>query len=118
MSIRHRIEAAMEKGGDDHVSVRSTPEGGRFIELNGRAVFQIRPGDLDPLTGESVDEVANNAVQNLKTAVRDAREQGNTPCCAQRHRICRTRQCVFLPGLQDYLLVGKKDNQPIAKLDG
>ena len=77
MSIKHRIEAAMEKGGDDHVSVRNTPEGGRFIELNGRAVFQIRPGDLDPLTGESVDEAANIAVQNLKTAVREAREQGN-----------------------------------------
>ena len=78
MAIRHRIEAAMEKGGGDHVSFRSTPEGGRFIELNGRAVFQIRPGDLDPLTGESVDEVANNAAQNLKIAVREAREQSNT----------------------------------------
>jgi len=78
MAIRHRIEAAMEKGGGDEVSIRSTPEGGRFIELNGRAVFQIRPGDLDPLTGESVDEAANNAVQNLKIAVREAREQSNT----------------------------------------
>ncbi len=78
MSIRHRIEAAMEKGGNDYISFRPTPEGGRFIELNGRAVFQIRPSDLDPLTGESVDEVANNAAQNLKAAVRDAREQSNT----------------------------------------
>ena len=78
MSIRHRIEAAMAKGGDDYVSFRPTPEGGRFIELNGLAVFQIRPGDLDPLTGESLDEVANNAAQNLKIAVREAREQSNT----------------------------------------
>jgi hypothetical protein len=78
MSIRHRIEAAMEKGGDDDVSFRPAPEGGRFIELNGLAVFQIRPGDLDTLTGESVDEVANNAAQNLKIAVREAREQSNT----------------------------------------
>ena len=78
MAIRHRIEAAMAKGGDDNVSFRPAPEGGRFIELNGLAVFQIRPGDLDPLTGESLDEVANNAAQNLKIAVREAREQGNT----------------------------------------
>ena len=118
MSIRHRIEAAMEKGGDDHVSVRSTPEGGRFIELNGRAVFQIRPGDLDPLTGESVDEVANNAAQNLKTAVHDAREQSNTRVVLKGIGFAALATCVFLPGLQDYLLVGKKDNQPIAKLDG
>ena len=78
MAVRHRVEAAMAKGGDDYISLRPAPEGGRFIELNGLAVFQIRPGDLDPLTGESVDEVANNAAQNLKIAVREAREQGNT----------------------------------------
>ena len=78
MAIRHRIEAAMAKGGDDHISFRPAPEGGRFIELNGLAVFKIRPGDLDPLTGESLEEVANNAAQNLKIAVREAREQGNT----------------------------------------
>jgi len=78
IGIRNRIKIAMEKGGDDHVSIRPTPEGGRFVELNGLAVFQIRPVDLDPLTGESVDEAAKNAVQNLKTAVREAREQSNT----------------------------------------
>ena len=78
MAIRHRIEAAMAKGGNDYISFRPAPEGGRFIELNGLAVFQIRPGDLDPLTGESLDEVANNAAQNLKIAVREAREQSNT----------------------------------------
>ena len=78
ITIRHRIEAAMEKGGGDYISFRPTPEGGRFIELNGLAVFQIRPNDLDPLTGESVDEVVNNAAQNLKIAVREAREQSNS----------------------------------------
>ncbi len=78
MAIRHRIEAAMAKGGNDYISFRPATEGGRFVELNGLAVFQIRPGDLDTLTGESLDEVANNAAQNLKIAVREAREQGNT----------------------------------------
>lgn len=77
MAIKSRIKAAMEKGGDDHVSIRSTPEGGRFVELNGLAVFQIRPSDVDPLIGESVDEAAKNAAQNLNIAVREAREQGN-----------------------------------------
>lgn len=76
--ISNRIKMAMEKGGDDHVSIRSTPEGGRFVELNGMAVFQIRPVDLDPVTGEAVDEAVKNAAQNLKMAVHDAREQSNT----------------------------------------
>ena len=78
MAIRNRIKSAMEKGGGDLISIRPAPEGGRFIELNGLAVFQIRPGDLDPLMGESIDEVAKNAGQNLKLAVHDTREQGNT----------------------------------------
>jgi len=78
IAIRDRIKSAMEKGGDDHVSIRPTLEGGRFIELNGLAVFQIRPGDLDPLTGESVDETAKNAAENLGLAVREAREQINS----------------------------------------
>jgi small-conductance mechanosensitive channel len=78
ITVRDRIKSAMEKGGDDHVSIRPTPEGGRFIELNGLAVFQIRPGDLDPLTGESVDETAQNAAENLRIAVHEARERGNS----------------------------------------
>jgi small-conductance mechanosensitive channel len=67
----------MEKGGDDHVSIRPVSEGGRIVELNGLAVFQVRSTDLDPLTGESLDEAAKNAAQNLKTAVHDAREQSD-----------------------------------------
>ena len=78
MGIRNRIKMAMEKGGDDHVSIRPAPEGGRLVELNGLAVFQVRPSDIDPTLGESIDEAANNAAQNLKIAVREAREQGNT----------------------------------------
>lgn len=75
--IKNRIKQAMEKSIDDRVSISTAPEGGRFVELNGRAVFQIRPSDIDPLTGESVDEVAQNAMENLKIAIHDAREQGN-----------------------------------------
>ncbi|MCX7099084.1 MAG: mechanosensitive ion channel [Methylococcales bacterium] len=77
MGIKSRIEIAMEKGGEDKVTIRPTPEGGRFIELNGLAVFQVRLADLDPLTGESLDEAAKTAAQNLKIAVAEAREQNN-----------------------------------------
>ncbi len=77
-SVKDRIKSAMEKGGGDQTSIRPTPEGGRFIELNGRAVFQIRPDDLDPLMGESIDEAAQSAAQNLKVAVREARERSNS----------------------------------------
>jgi small-conductance mechanosensitive channel len=77
IGIKDRITMAMKKGGDDHVSIRPAPEGGRIIELNGIAVFQIRPSDLDPLAAESIDEISKNAADNLSVAVQDAREQGN-----------------------------------------
>ena len=83
MAIKFRIEVAMKKIGGDHVSLQPTPEGGRFVELNGLTVFQIRPSDLDPLTGESIDEAANNAVENLKIAVRESREQSNSKLILQ-----------------------------------
>jgi small-conductance mechanosensitive channel len=77
LGIRSRIKMAMEKGGDDHVSIRPAPEGGRFVELNGIAVFQVRPVDIDPTMGELLAEVADNAAQNLRLAVSEAREQRN-----------------------------------------
>lgn len=77
ISIKQRIEAAMEKGGDDKISIRPAPEGGRIVELNGLAVFQVRASDIDPLTGETPDELARNASRNLEIAVREAREQRN-----------------------------------------
>lgn len=78
IGISCRIKVAMEKSSDDHVLIRPTSEGGRIIELNGVAVFQLRPGDLDPVLGQSMDEAVTSATENLKIAVREAREQGNS----------------------------------------
>jgi small-conductance mechanosensitive channel len=75
LSIVSRIKVAMERGRQDRVLIRPTPDGGRIVELNGLAVFQVQPIDLDPLTGESVEEAAQKASQNLATAVHEAREQ-------------------------------------------
>jgi hypothetical protein len=46
--------------------------------LNGLAVFKICPPELNPLTGETLDKALINAAENLKIAVREAREQRNT----------------------------------------
>jgi small-conductance mechanosensitive channel len=75
LSIVSRIKVAMERDRQDRVLIRPTPEGSRIVELNGLAVFQIQPIDLDPLTGESVEEAAQKASQNLATAVHESREQ-------------------------------------------
>lgn len=75
ITIRNRIKTAMEMGGEDTITIRPTPEGGRFVELNGIAVFQIRPADLDPLLDESIDSAIKAASENLKKAVAEARQQ-------------------------------------------
>jgi small-conductance mechanosensitive channel len=75
ITIRNRIKTAMEIGGEDTITIRHTPEGGRFIELNGMAVFQIRPADLDPLLDDSIDSAIKAASENLKLAVAEARQQ-------------------------------------------
>lgn len=75
LSIVSRIKVAMERGREDRVLIRPTPEGDRIVELNGLAVFQVRLIDLDPVTGESLDEASKQASQNLTTAVHEAREQ-------------------------------------------
>ena len=118
IGIRNRIKMAMEKGGDDHVSIRPTPEGGRFLELNGVAVFQIRPGDVDPLIGESVEEAAKSAAQNLKIAVREAREQGNTQVLFKGIGFTVIASVFFYLACRFIYRGGKMDNQLLAKLDG
>lgn len=75
ITIRNRIKTAMENGDEDTISIRPTPEGGRFVELNNIAVFQIRPTDLDPLLDDSIDSAIKTASENLKKAVAEARQQ-------------------------------------------
>ncbi len=75
ITIKQRINMAMEASGEDSITIRPTPEGGRFVELNGIAVFQIRPADLDPLLEESIDIAIKQAADNLKLAVTEARAQ-------------------------------------------
>ncbi len=75
ITIRNRIKTAMENGDEDTISIRPTPEGGRFVELNNIAVFQIRPTDLDPLLDDSIDSAIKAASENLKKAVAEARQQ-------------------------------------------
>ncbi len=75
ITIRNRIKTAMENGGEDTITTRPTPEGGRFVELNGILVFQIRPADLDPLLDDSIDSATKAASDNLKLAVAEARQQ-------------------------------------------
>lgn len=96
ISIKQRIAVAMEKGGDDKISIRPAPEGGRIVELNGLAVFQVRASDTDPLTGETTDELARNASRNLEIAVLEAREQLNPQVILRGAGLCILASVFFI----------------------
>jgi small-conductance mechanosensitive channel len=96
ISIKQRIAAAMEKGGDDKILVRPAPEDGRIVELNGLAVFQVRTSDIDPLTGETTDELARSASRNLEISVLEAREQLNPQVILRGGGLCTLASVIFI----------------------
>ena len=96
ISIKQRISAAMEKGGDDKVTIRLAPEDGRIVELNGLAVFQVRASDTDPLTGETTEELARNASRNLEIAVLEARNQRNPQVILRGVGLCALASVIFI----------------------
>jgi small-conductance mechanosensitive channel len=73
-----RINALIESGQIGAVSTRPTSEGPIF-SIAGRAVFILSPGDLDPVAGESVEQVAERVVKNLTLALDEAREARSIP---------------------------------------
>ncbi len=67
--IRHLLEAE----GPGEVTVRENPEG-RLIEMDGRTLFVLAPGDANALDGEPLDVAVSRAVAVLRTVAAESRE--------------------------------------------
>jgi len=68
-----RINALIESGQIGAVSTRPTSEGPIF-SIAGRAMFILSPGDLDPVAGETMEQVVTGVVKKLTLALDEARE--------------------------------------------
>jgi small-conductance mechanosensitive channel len=77
-NTEERIHALIDSGQIGAVSTRPTSEGPIF-SIAGRAMFILSPGDLDPLAGESTEQVAERVVKNLTLALDEAREARSLP---------------------------------------
>jgi len=66
----------LEKGGAGKITFQSTPQG-RVILIDGEFVFSLFPKDVDQLSGETIDQAAQNAVQELTLAAAETRESRN-----------------------------------------
>lgn len=76
VGARTRVEQALALPGEGWTSTRHNGEGWQ-IELDGKPLFMVLPGDARPLAGESPEELAQQAAHVLKTVWSEAREQGD-----------------------------------------
>ncbi len=73
-----RINALIEGGRTGAVSTRPTSEGIIFL-IGDRATFIVSPGDLDPIAGESMEQLVQGVVKNLTLALDEAHEARSIP---------------------------------------
>lgn len=69
-----RIHALIESGQIGAVITRPSSEGTIF-SVGDRGMFLASPGDLDPVAGDSMEQVAQRVVKNLTVALDEAREE-------------------------------------------
>jgi small-conductance mechanosensitive channel len=70
----HRIEKVFAENGDGWTSVKQTPEG-FLIQIDGKPLFTVVPGDARDLAGETPEDLANQASRALQKAWNESREQ-------------------------------------------
>jgi len=73
---RKRLDKALVAGGPQRASTRSINEGTQVL-LDGRLLFLVTPGDIDPLSGDTTDDVAADSATMLDKALLERRDQGS-----------------------------------------
>jgi len=72
--IEQRIEELIAKGKTKELTTRPTAEG-TVIELDGELVMVVSPGDVDPLSGDTLDVLVQRTTYRLQLALEAVREQ-------------------------------------------
>ena len=67
------IRELLSQAGPGEVAIRSIQEG-RAITLDGKSAFLVLEGDVNALTGETLDQAASRAAQALRQVVEETRE--------------------------------------------
>jgi small-conductance mechanosensitive channel len=71
-----RIDSVLDRLGLDVVSTRKLPDG-NLISLDDAGVFMVTPGDVDGLSGDTLESVTQQAVDGLKLAAQEGHELHN-----------------------------------------
>ena len=73
-AARQRIDRAFDEGGEGWTSVKAS-DSGVLIELDGKPMFTVAPGDARAAAGETTADLANQASRLLQKAWRESRER-------------------------------------------
>lgn len=73
---RLHIERAFAESREGWMSVRAQ-DGGSLVEIDGKPLFTVLPGDLPQLGGSGTEQVANAATRVLHKAWRESRERSD-----------------------------------------
>jgi small-conductance mechanosensitive channel len=74
LTASYRIKKYFAEPGGGVVGLMREPQG-IMITVDGRGVFGLAPGDLDPAANLTLEQAASNAVQRLQSVVRQEKEQ-------------------------------------------
>lgn len=73
---RKRLDKALAAGGPQKTGVRTIAEGSQVL-LDGRLLFLVTPGDVDPLAGDTIEDAARDSAAMLDQALLERRERGS-----------------------------------------
>ncbi len=72
-NANQRVYAALDRGGPGKVSVEDIPQG-KVIKVDGALAFVLTAGDVDPLLGQTLDSLTQDAAQALTRAIGETQE--------------------------------------------
>ena len=73
MSAHDRIVGLLERGGDGRITIDKV-DVGNVVKIDGGLAFVVAEGDIEPLSGETLDTITDAAVDALEMAIAETRE--------------------------------------------
>ncbi len=72
-NARRRIDDLLARGGEDKVTVEAIPQG-RVVKVDGALAFVLIEADADPLLGQTLDSISDDARRALEQAIAETKE--------------------------------------------
>jgi small-conductance mechanosensitive channel len=72
-NAQRRVDEILARGGEGKVAVETIPQG-RVVKIDGALAFVLAEGDADPLLGQTLDSISDDARRALEQAIAETKE--------------------------------------------